>query len=302
VTDGVQSMPQLPISAIVLTKNEENGIAECIARLQDFDDIIVVDSHSDDNTVRLAEAAGARVIQFTWNGKYPKKKQWSLENAGAKHRWVLLLDADEYPTPELVAELRAMSPELESNEFGAYDIGLIYRFAGRFLRFGHRVIKRSLVDRFHAAFPDVGDLDAPGIREVEGHYQPQSTRRVGRLRGRLVHDDRDPVDSWFVRHNRYSSWEAHLLADSDIRRAVAERRSRLGRVWDRVPLKPAAFFGYSYVLRAGFLDGRAGLDYALALASYYWQIGVKHREAVSNAGRGSRRPARLDDAALDTLA
>jgi hypothetical protein len=57
-------------------------------------------------------------------------------------------------------------------------------------------------------------------------------------------------------------------------------------LFDRVPFKPAAFFAYSYVIRAGFLDGRAGFDYAMALAMYYWQIGVKYRELVRNEGHG----------------
>lgn len=268
----------LPISAVVLAKDEAAGIARCVSRLGDFDEVVVVDSASDDGTADLARSAGARVVEFLWDGKYPKKKQWALDNAGVRNRWVLLLDADEYPTAELVDEMEAILPDLESGRFGAYDMTLRYKFAGRFLTHGHRVVKRSLVDRLVTRFPEVGDLGAPGIREVEGHYQPQTSKAVGALRGRLNHDDLDPVASWFDRHNRYSGWEAHLRANADLRAAVAGRRSSKGRLFDRVPFKPAAFFLYSYVLRAGFLDGRAGFDYAVALSTYYWQIGVKYRE------------------------
>ncbi len=266
------------ISVIVLTKNEEQGLANTLARLSEFDDLIVVDSSSDDRTVEIAEAHGARVVNFIWNGRHPKKKQWSLDHAGARNSWVLLLDADEYPSPALLEELRELAPRLQDSRNGAYDIHLLYRFAGKMLRHGHVVTKRSLLHSSRARFPEVDDLSAPGIREVEGHYQPESGAPVGRLTHRIVHDDRDPVSSWFARHNRYSDWEAHLRLNDALRAEVASKRTWKGRIFDAVPFKPVLFFAYAYVVRAGFLDGRAGFDYAAALAMYYWQIGVKYRE------------------------
>lgn len=269
---------KIPVSVVILAKNEERGIAECVRRVQAFDEVVVVDSGSADRTVERAEGAGARVVQFDWNGQYPKKKQWSLENTGLSHDWVLILDADESPSTELVAEIAAEVPSLVARRYGAYDICLTYRFAGKFLKHGHRVMKRSLLDRTVCSFPVVDDLEAPGIREVEGHYQPQTDRGVRRLKGRIEHDDRDPVSSWFERHNRYSDWEAYLRTHEDSKRSVESRRSRPGRVFARVPFKPIAFFVYTYLVRGGFLDGRAGFDYAIALSAYYWQIGLKVRE------------------------
>jgi hypothetical protein len=131
--------------------------------------------------------------------------------------------------------------------------------------------------------PVVDDLNAPGIREVEGHYQPQANGTIGRLTGLLFHDDVDPVSSWFDRHNRYSDWEAYLRLNTEARREIASKRTAKGSFFDRVPFKPVVFFAYSYILRAGFRDGRAGLDYALALSMYYWQIEVKTRELRRNA-------------------
>jgi glycosyltransferase involved in cell wall biosynthesis len=275
------------ISVVVLTKNEEAGLGNTLQRLQAFDDLIVVDSHSEDQTVEIAKAHGARVVDFEWNGKYPKKKQWALEHAGAVNHWVLLLDADEFPSPSLIRELEELEPGIDEGTHAAYDINLLYRFAGRYLRHGHVVTKRSLLDVRHARFPQVNDLDAPGIREVEGHYQPESDRTVGVLKARIVHDDRDPVSSWFARHNRYSDWEAHLRIAPAARREIASKRSAKGRIFDAVPFKPALFFAYAYILKAGFLDGRAGFDYAVALSMYYWQIGVKYRELKREAGKGA---------------
>lgn len=269
------------ISVIVLTKNEEAGLGFTLDRLRDFDDVIVVDSLSNDRTVEIARSHHIRVVDFEWNGQYPKKKQWALENAGARNEWILLLDADEFPSASLLRELAAIQPALDNTTYGAYDIDLLYRFSGRYLRHGHVVTKRSLLHIERAGFPVVDDLDVPGIREVEGHYQPEVSAPIGKLKSRIVHDDRDPVSSWFARHNRYSDWEAHLRLNAELRKSIASKRTRKGRVFDAVPFKPFLFFGYAYVVRAGFLDGRAGLDYATALATYYWQIGVKYRELKS---------------------
>jgi glycosyltransferase involved in cell wall biosynthesis len=276
----------LPVTAIILAKNEEEGLADTLAQLVAFDQVIVVDSHSTDSTVDIATNAGAEVTQFTWDGKYPKKKQWALENAGARHRWILLLDADEKPSASLIAEIRGVV-STNASDVGAYDISLSYRFAGRVLKYGHKVTKRSLLDASRVRFPEVDDLSAPGIREVEGHYQPEVVGRIGQLNGKILHDDQDPVTTWFDRHNRYSDWESHLRLRPTTRANVASKRTKKGQLFDRVPFKPVAFFAYSYIARAGFLDGRAGLDYALALSMYYWQIDMKVRELKTKRSSGN---------------
>jgi glycosyltransferase involved in cell wall biosynthesis len=276
--NSTPAQPLIPVTVMVLAKNEEAGLANTLNGLKEFDQVVVIDSNSTDQTQAIARACGAEVVNFTWNGQYPKKKQWSLESAGARHPWILLLDADEIPSVELVREIRALAPELAAHRYGAYEIGLTYKFAGRFLTHGHRVVKRSLLDPNRATHPVVDDLDAPGIREVEGHYQPVVDGAIGRLAGRLFHDDRDPVASWFDRHNRYSDWEAYLHLQADAKRDIASKRSRNGRIFDKVPFKPGVFFVYSYLLRGGFLDGKPGFDYAMALSMYYWQIGLKVRE------------------------
>jgi glycosyltransferase involved in cell wall biosynthesis len=78
-----------------MTKNEELNIAKCLRSLNDFAEVFVVDSDSTDNTRTIAESMGARVVHFSWNGKYPKKKQWCLDNLSFSHDWVLFVDADE---------------------------------------------------------------------------------------------------------------------------------------------------------------------------------------------------------------
>lgn len=266
----------IEVSVFVQTKNEAVGIAACLRALGRFDEVVVIDSNSTDRTGEIAQALGARVVNFTWDGRYPKKKQWQLNHVRSRHNWVLFLDADERPSSALVDELASL--DLASCVKAAFDVTLDYWFAGRRLRHGHRVTKRVLVHRDRVWFPEIDDLDLPGMGELEGHYQPKSLGRIGALEGRIEHEDPDPVRTWFDRHNRYSDWEAEVRSRPSARASIAGARSSQGRIFDLAPGKPVVFFLYSYVIRCGFLDGQAGLDYAFALAHYYWQIGVKYRE------------------------
>jgi glycosyltransferase involved in cell wall biosynthesis len=271
----------VPVSVVVMTKNEEHNIEQCLASLTRFDEVFVVDSESTDRTRDLAEQGGARVVPFRWNGKYPKKKQWSLENLPFSHDWVLFADADELVTLELADEIAALfeGDPPHSGYFVAYD----YVFLGRVLRHGWRPRKLVLLDRRLSSFLDIDDLEVANFWEVEGHYQPEVRGSVGSLKSRMVHNDHDSLYQYFHRHNRYSDWEAHINmrgAGSNPREATLGLRSVLKRVLGRIPFRGTFFFIYCYGIRGGFLDGRAGLHYALSKSYYYWQIGLKQRELL----------------------
>lgn len=270
-------MKKIPVSVLIQTKNEEKGIVACLAGLKDFDEVIVVDSNSTDRTAELAKEAGATVINFTWDGRFPQKKQWMLTEVDTRNEWQLIMDADECPTPELAAELRAIA-ENPAEARVAFEVPVAYHFAGADLKHGHRVVKRTFLRRGMNSYPNIDLLDFPGMGELEAHYQPEAFGPVGRTTGKLVHDDVDPVRTWFDRHNLYSDWEASIRIHPETRAGVRKSKSDQGRRFDTLPLKPLVFFLYSYVLRRGFLDGRAGFDYALGLSMYYWQIGLKARE------------------------
>ena len=271
------NVSKIPVTVLVQTKNEQTGISKCLEGLLDFDEVIVVDSESTDQTKEIANQMGIKTVNFVWNHKYPKKKQWQLDELETKHNWILFMDADEVPTPELINELQRTDFNGSTNT-AAYDICLDYVFAGRKLKHGHRVVKRALVNRRRVEFPVINDLDAPGMGELEGHYQPVAHGLVVRTLGRILHDDQDPIRTWFDRHNRYSDWEAYLRTKSGLRKEAGLRRSTQGRLFDRTPFKPLVFFIYSYIAKQGIRDGRAGFDYAFALSSYYWQIELKVRE------------------------
>ena len=274
----------IPVSVIVMTKDEERDLPECLASLHRFGEVFVVDSGSSDRTSEIARDNGVFLINFEWNQRYPKKKQWCLENLPFSHTWVLYVDADERMTPELAAEIeghiRGRVQDQEANYLGFY-VGLDYVFLGRVLRHGQRIYKLVLHDRTRSHFPDYDDLDADNMWEVEGHYQPVVEGRVGTLRARLIHDDHDSLYEYFARHNRYSDWEAVLSKkDAHVGRAQAQAgtRTHAANIFAKLPFKPLIFFLYSYVLRGGFFDGTAGFHYAIAKSFYYWQIGLKKKE------------------------
>jgi glycosyltransferase involved in cell wall biosynthesis len=140
---------------LVPTKNEAANIVSCLDSLHQFGEVFVVDSLSSDGTAELARARGATVITFDWNGKYPRKKQWALENLSFSYRWVLLIDADEEVTPALAREI---ATTVSHPRHSSYFVGLDYVFLGRILRRGQRVYKLILFDRAVSRFPEYSDL------------------------------------------------------------------------------------------------------------------------------------------------
>ena len=267
----------IPVAIVIPTKNEERAISPLLNVLVGrFQEVIVVDSLSADRTVELSRRAGATAVDFDWDGKYPKKKQWCLEHLLLANSWVLFVDADESLSEALIVEIRDLCESGLIDDFDAYDITLDYVWQGKLLRHGQSVVKRALVHRTRCKFPVLDDLGAPGMGEQEGHYQPVASR-VGSLRGRIRHDDPDPLADWFSRHNRYSDWEAYLRSQPGLREEVKKLRSRQGQRFERMPLKPLVIFLYNLLVKQGWRDGRAGLEYALALCFYQWQIGVKKR-------------------------
>ena len=262
-----------------MTKDEEGNIAKCLTCLRDFDEVFVVDSNSTDATAKIAAEQGAQVVPFSWNKRYPKKKQWSLDNLPFSHRWVLFVDADEEVTPESAAEIRAVTTG--DSPHAAYSASFDYWFLGKRLRHGQRMSKLVMFQRDRGHFREQDDLGAENMWEVEGHYQPVIDGSIGTLRRPMIHRDHSSLYDYLARHNRYSDWEALVrrtgaLEEDQARLPLAIRV--LQRVFNLLPFKGGLAFLRSFVFERGFLDGRAGFHFAVAKGFYYWQIGLKGDE------------------------
>ncbi len=274
-------MNKVSVSAIIFTKNESANITECIESLKDFSEVIVIDSFSTDQTKQLALKLGICVIDYEWNGQYPKKRQWSLEEVEYKNEWILFVDADERVTDSFVIELRDFLSNTTAN-YSAASIPIDYYFAGKRLKYGQRPRKTALLRIGKVEFPVIDDLTAEGMGELEGHYQPIIAGRTRNFRNSIKHNDNDPISTWMSRHINYAKWEAHLLMFPETKNQVDSSKSGTSSWFHKLPLRPFAFFIYSYFMKLGFLDGRAGFDYAFAKSWYYWLSDVIAREKMQN--------------------
>ena len=171
-------MQKIPVSVVVATKNEERNIAKCLKALAEFDEVFVIDSRSTDATCALAASLGAKVVDFQWNGKYPKKNNGAWSSCLSRTRSSCTSTPTKM-TPALAREIRASLPRFEAGAGGAF-VPFDYVFCGRKLRHGHRVYKLALLARDRSRFLDYDDLDVAHMWEVEGHYQPRYRARPSR--------------------------------------------------------------------------------------------------------------------------
>ncbi len=263
------SNDRLPLSVIVVTKNEGPRLARCLAALTAFDEVIVVDSASADDTASIARAAGVKVIDFQWAGGYPKKRQWCLDTLKLAHDWVFFVDADEVVPPALVEEVASL-------DFTAagYFVKGSYVVHNKTLCHGLQNNKLCLFDRRRVMFPVVDDLDIPGMGEIEGHYQPvlrpeHEAETICQLHTPLLHYAFDDGENWECRHRRYAQWEQGMIARNAYPRDPLLAREILKRFFRRLPCRGEWAFFHSYVWKFGFLDGVAGWHFAQRRRAYY---------------------------------
>ena len=264
--------PAIPVSVCIPCLNAGLTLARTLESVQAFDEVIVIDSHSRDNSRAIAKDYGARLVDFTWDGGYPRKKQWALDTVVTRHNWVLQLDADEALSPRLVAEIAALFDGKGPDKHGYFITGR-HVIDGRCLRFGMHNRKLCLFDKNAYCYPVVDDLDIPGMGEVEGHYQPVPRRdagtvMIGYLKAPLYHYAFEDWRAWAFRHEKYARWEAGMLVRDAFPAEPSRARAMIKRVYRRLPLRPECAFVWSYCIKLGFLDGRPGLRYARAQYRY----------------------------------
>ena len=131
VSNASAEVQVLPVSVIVPVRNEARNLSRCLDSLAGFGEVYVIDSESTDDTVAIAQSRGAKVVQFHYAGGWPKKRQWAMDTLPLAYDWILLLDADEVLTPELVEEIRRA---LQNPVVNGYSIRLQMYFLGRVLR------------------------------------------------------------------------------------------------------------------------------------------------------------------------
>lgn len=267
-SEPTTSTRRLPVSVIVAARNEARNLPRCLAALQDVGEVYVVDSQSTDATPEIARSYGARVVQFQYQGGWPKKRQWALETLPLAFDWILLLDADEGLTQPLADEIRQA---VECRNINGYYIPLQLQFFGRTLRHGDaRFWKLSLFRRGKGRYEcRLKDQD-PSMADIEIHEHVVVDGRTSKLKNPIIHHNVESLSRYIQKHNEYSNWEARVLLQTDesnrdlppaLFGTQAQRRRWLKKHVYGLPGSPILLFLYRYLFRLGFLDGTPGLIY-----------------------------------------
>lgn len=278
------AVKKIPISVVVLAKNEAGNIERCVGALDWSDDVVVVDDHSTDGTAELARRMGARVLNHSFQS-FAHQRNWAMHNAELKYDWVLHLDADEVST----VDFRDCVAEAIKN---ADDGTVAFRVCrktilrGKWLRWSDgfpvwimRIVKRGCVE-----FQDQGhgEVAVPRVNGVMGTIK-QPFEHFAFSKG---------LANWIDRHNKYSTREALLeIEQEQIRNSrqvgptsrrdgeqSATTRAQWRALSRRLPCRHLLRFAYQYLFRLGFLDGRAGWEFCSLMATYESWIVMKKRE------------------------
>lgn len=271
-----------PPSILILTKDEEINLRQCLETLRFSDDIVVFDSLSNDRTIEIArEFPNVRVIKRKFD-TWSRHSNWALENIQWKHPWVYYSDADERVTPELADEIIRQIND-QSQPHAAYRLRYKNMFMGKWVRRGGLypvwIIRLFKPDKIR--YED---------RQVNAHPVVDGT--LGSLSEHFIHYSFNKgLVPWFNKHNSYSDMESgealrvtngSLIAE--IRKvfgddAPLERRRGIKNLSFFIPFRALARFVYMYFVRLGLLDGRAGFEYACMISMYEYWIELKMRES-----------------------
>jgi glycosyltransferase involved in cell wall biosynthesis len=249
-------------------------LPRCLASLDGVaDQVVVVDCFSTDETIRIAEQLGARVIYRAWIN-YASQFNWALTKLDEDTDWVLRIDADEYLTPSLASEIRESLPGLSAEVDGVFfDRRLI--FQGRLIRYGGVFPIRALrLFRF-------------GRGECENRWLNEQINVHGEtvnFAGELIDDNLNSLASWTDKHNHYASREAVDLLNLEYgfmphdSMAILRGSSEAGvkrwlkeKVYAHLPggFRVFVYFFYRYALRLGFLDGKSGTVFHFLQGFWY---------------------------------
>ena len=277
---------KLPITILLAAKNEAVNLPRCLAALEPAERIIVLDSHSTDETATIALKLGAEVVQFDYRGGYPKKRQWALDTIAIDTPWVFLLDADEVVPEPLWQEIEGVINQPDSLD--AYLIIKGFHFLGQRFKYGGFSFSAVLLfKRGTSRFERLFDDDSNSL-DMEIHERIVVDGRIGVLKTPLIHEDFKGLEAYITRHNKYSTWEARLRyqylttgiygEETIIPRLLGnsqERRRFLKALIIRLPFEQHLWFLYHYVFKLGFLEGRPGLIASQIRSAYISQVRAK---------------------------
>ena len=270
----------LDLTIAIPVRNEEQNLPGCLAAIGTdlAKHVVIIDSGSTDRTQEIARAHGVDIINFAWDGKFPKKRNWYLRNHTPTTKWVMFLDADEFLTDDFKTELRSTLQQ-DSDNVGYWLRYTIY-FLGKENKGGYFLHKLALFQVGAGEYEKI-DEDQWSKLDMEIHEHPVLNGEIGTIRSKIDHRDLRGVSYYVTKHNEYSSWEAARFLTLSTDTKVTQRWSWMQRIkygLMRTPwLGPLYFLG-SFFLMGGFRDGKRGFGFAILKMAYFTQIYLKIRE------------------------
>lgn len=246
------------LTIVIPVKNEEKNLALCLENVKSIKNVVVVDSGSTDSTCKIASDYGRTVVQFQWNGSFPKKRNWVLRNYAFTTPWVMFLDADERPDSNFWEEVLKVLPETTNDVF---RVRLNNWFLGRFLKHGDVPRKTAIVRVGKAEYERIEESSWSNL-DMEIHEHLVTGGAIGDIVTPIDHHDCRPLKDYIAKHNEYSSWEVGRSLNV-LDRGRLTFRQRIKYSLMGCPLLPAFYFLYCYVFKFGFLDGKAGYYFSL---------------------------------------
>jgi len=265
------------LTAIILTYNEELHLARCLESvLQLTPQVVVVDCHSTDRTLEIAESFGATVLQRAWDGSHSTQVNWALEQLKelpVQTKWVIRIDADEILTPQLIAKIQTTLPTIDSKINGVLCTRKIV-FQGKLIRFGG--VGNNRVMR----------LFRYGFGQSESRWMDEHIKVEGQtiaISGAIVDDNLRSLAWWIEKHNGYSSREAVDLLNLEYQfaqqnsvaslsnSAIGMKRWIKENIYAKLPGggRALAYFLWRYIFLLGFLDGSRGTQFHFFQALWY---------------------------------
>jgi glycosyltransferase involved in cell wall biosynthesis len=275
--------PAPRVSVIILTYNEQQNIADCLASCAWCNDVHVLDSGSTDRTCAIASELGAHVHHNRFES-FGQQRNWAIDHIPTKHAWHFHLDADERFTPALVREiLSEIGPDAARTSAAAYLVPSKMIFLGKWLKFsgGYPAYQVRLFNASRCKFVDFGHgqrekCNGPVMRLVQPY---------------IHHNFSKGLLDWLAKHNHYSDQESReAIAIRAMRRPTFRdlrdhdpivRRRALKNLSYRMKGRGFLRFIDMFVRRGGWLDGTAGIHYSTMMSMYeYWtELKIREKEA-----------------------
>lgn len=261
----------MDVTVVILTKNEESNLPDCLRSLEGFARrILVIDSGSTDRTAEIASAAGAEVLTHPFEN-YARQFNWALDHGNITTKWTFRLDADERLTPELRAELEHLTQLHDADDVNGITMEAWLYFMGRKIRHGCRNKRKLML--FKTGTGCIED------RRMDEHTVLSRGTSVY-AKNRFIHYDFKDMTHWINKMNWYATREMQDYFDFTEGKSTdlggedasirATRKKKFG-IYYRFPmfLRCWLLFIYNYIFRLGFLDGREGFVYHYMYHRWY---------------------------------